>query len=1524
MSTSIDQRVVQMRFDNSQFEQNMSVTQRSLQKLKDALNFSQSKQNIAELQSAGNNFNMSPMGASIDGISTKFLALSTIAITALSNIVNKAVDSGIQLGKSLTLAPIMQGFEEYELNMNSIQTILANTKAKGSTLEDVNKALDELNHYSDQTIYNFSEMARNIGTFTAAGVGLDQSVNAIKGIANLAAISGSNSQQASTAMYQLSQALAAGKVNLMDWNSVVNAGMGGEVFKKALFETGKAMGTITDVPLSASFEEWEKKGGTFREQMQKGWLTADVLSTTLEAFSGNLDEAGLKALGFSDAAAKEMIALGELGLESATKVKTFTQLMDTLKEGVASGWAQTWRTVFGDFEEARNLFSTLGGYFGDIVGKSAISRNKMLEGWKAFGGREVLMQGLLHALDAVETAIKPIREGFRQIFPRQTSKSLIEATVTLRDFLKNLKMGDGTVAKLKNVFQGFFGAIEIGWHILKGFGGIILGLFRGLGSGVGGGALTTLSNFGAAISDLNMRLVHGGGIANFFRTIQEAVAEFGNKINLGEKLDKIGDAIERFKNAIKKLFTGGEGKAFKGIEDSAGRVSQRLQGLAAIGDFLARAWDKLVGIFQKVGTALSGVASMIGAELGQMWDRIAAGMESGDFNKILDIVNVGLLGGIAALMWKFVNGGIGIDFGGGLLEGVKESFGALTDHLTAMQTNVKADTLMKIAKAIGILTASVLVLSLIDSGALTKALTAMAVGFGQLIATMALLTGMGISVKLPLLAASLILVSGSVLILGLAVRSLANLSWGELAKGLTGVAGLLAAISLAAIPLSANTGGMIRAGAGMIGISIAIGILSLAVKSFAKMDWGTMLRGLAGVAISLAAVTLAMNLMPKLKVSDGLAIIGIAVALNIMAIAVKQFGNMDIETLRQGLIGVGIALGIIALATLLFPPTLPLVAAGLILIGGALLVMTAAIKTLGGMDLGKMIQGIAGIAAVLAVLAIAAYAMSGALPGAAAMIVMSGALWVLSEVLMKLAKLKLSELGIGLLAIVGVLGALGLMGAVLSPLIPAMLGLGAAMIILGAGFALLGAGAYLVAKAFEAFAAAGRAGITVFTALLEVVIKKIPEILASFAEGIITAVTKILEAAPALVRAIVELASELLEGLTTLIPQLATFIGTLIEEFATLITEKAPIIIETGISLLMTFLDGIISALPELVNKVADIITAFLLGLAKNIDQIIWAGVILILRLIDGISGAFSLIVTAGGDAIVEFLSGIGKEALKVMKAGADLVILLAKGFATNISRIITSGVLLFSAFLKGLNQNIDYLTQATLKFILVFLKNMRENIELYAPLIRKEGARLALAIVDGFTGGMGSKTKEMIKSVTNPIGDAIDAGKKLLGMNSPSKVFRAIGSGVALGFTQGMDRGADSISKSAEGMATNAITGIKDSLKKASFAVDGLDEFNPTITPVLDLTKVKQDAGNIGAMLAGPELVAGVSYDQAASIFATQAFRRNETPTPERSEPGELKFEQHNHSPEALSTNDIYRQTRNLIDLAKEELKVP
>lgn len=379
MSETIDSKVVEMRFDNKDFEANTRITMSTLDKLKAKLHFPGASKGLEEIGDTAKRVDFSGMSSGVETVQAKLSAMQVVGITALQNITNAAMTAGKQLTDAITIDPVKDGFAEYETQMNAVQTILANTQKEGTNVETVNKALDELNTYADKTIYNFTEMTRNIGTFTAAGVKLDASVSAIKGIANLAAVSGSTSQQASTAMYQLSQALAAGKVQLMDWNSVVNAGMGGQVFQDALIRTSEHLQTGAKAAIEAQ--------GSFRESLQDEWLTTDVLTQTLDQFATAADtqeeyNAAIQKFvdqGYTQEQAKEMADMAKTAGDAATKVKTFTQLIDTLKEALGSGWTKTWQLIVGDFEEAKEVWTKVSDVLGGFINKASDARNAIVE-----------------------------------------------------------------------------------------------------------------------------------------------------------------------------------------------------------------------------------------------------------------------------------------------------------------------------------------------------------------------------------------------------------------------------------------------------------------------------------------------------------------------------------------------------------------------------------------------------------------------------------------------------------------------------------------------------------------------------------------------------------------------------------------------------------------------------------------------------------------------------------------------------------------------------------------------------------------------------------------------------------------------------------------------------------------------------------------------------------------------------------------------------------------------------------------
>lgn len=361
MSKTVDQRVVEMQFDNKNFERNVSTSMSTLEKFNAKLNFTGAAKSFNEISSAASKVDISPIGKGIETVQAKFSSMQVMGVTALANITNSAVNAAKNMAAAFTTAPIHSGFSEYELKMGSIQTIMAGT---GESLETVNKYLNELNEYSDKTIYSFQDMTSNIGKFTNAGVKLEDAVAAIQGISNEAALSGANANEASRAMYNFAQALSSGYVKLIDWKSIELANMATQDFKNQLLETAVSLGTVVKTS-DGMYETLEgnlfNATKNFNDVLQDQWMTSDVLITTLKKYSDTTTDIGKKAT------------------EAATRVKTFSQLMDTTKESLQSGWAQTFEIIIGDFDESTNLFTKISEKLGNVIGVVTDARNNMLK-----------------------------------------------------------------------------------------------------------------------------------------------------------------------------------------------------------------------------------------------------------------------------------------------------------------------------------------------------------------------------------------------------------------------------------------------------------------------------------------------------------------------------------------------------------------------------------------------------------------------------------------------------------------------------------------------------------------------------------------------------------------------------------------------------------------------------------------------------------------------------------------------------------------------------------------------------------------------------------------------------------------------------------------------------------------------------------------------------------------------------------------------------------------------------------------
>ena len=1422
MSTTIDERVVEMRFDNKQFESNVQTSLSTLDRLKKSLNLSGAAKGFDEIDSASKKVNMNGLANAVESVRLKFSALEVMAVTALANITNSALNAGKRIVSALTIDPIKTGFQEYETQIGAVQTILANTQHEGTNLQQVNRALDELNTYADKTIYNFTEMTRNIGTFTAAGVNLQTSVDSIKGIANLAAVSGSTSQQASTAMYQLSQALAAGKVSLMDWNSVVNAGMGGKVFQDALVRTSELLGTGAKNAINMY--------GSFRESLTKGeWLTTEVLTETLKQFAGAYSEADLIQQGFSESQAKEIAQMAKTAEEAATKVKTFTQLWDTLKESAQSGWTATWEILIGDFEEAKDLLSEVSETIGNVIGEAAQARNDLLSGglssgWKqllnqgiadeagyiesiqevarksgdAFdkmvadsdnfsdalkkglqegvissdtlsdavhnlrdkmtgmsqeerkaagytsemveqiekldegikngsvsmdeftekilkpSGRENLIQSIWNAAKGLMSVIAPIKEAFRDIFPPMTSEQLYAFTEALRNLTERMKLSETTSENLKRTFKGLFAVLDIIKQAVTAVFNAVGSLLGGVGD-LGAGILGVTGTFGDWLVKLDEFIKQGdvfnkvlGTIVSVIKTVATAIRDFVKVV--AEKIAFPG--FELFHSLLERLHT-----RMSQIGDAAGGMKSSVSSaFEAMGNTLANC--QFMQLLQAIWDAVKAIAGGIADAMGKVGSSLIDSIGNADFSGVIDLLNGISFGAIAVGITKFV-GAIKEQLDS--IGSIKESFIGILDSVRgcfeAYQSQLQAGTLLKIASAIAILVASLVTLSLIDSAKLSAALGAITVLFADLMASMAVFNKIsGQASGVIRSTTAMLAISTSVLILASALKKLGDLDAKQLATGLTGVVGLTATMIVAAKSLSKGGPTIIKGASQMVIFAAAIKVLASACEDLSALDWEELAKGLVGVGVLLAEVSLFMNtakfsgqsvttatgiviLSGAIKIlasacedfaqmnwgeigrgltsigivlaeivaftrltgnaqhviATSAALIGIGAAMKILAAAVKDFSAMNWSELAVGLVGMAGALTAVTIAVNFMPKNMIAIGTGLIAVSTALLIMASVLENMGGMEWNEIAKGLVALGGSLGIMAVGLRAMTGTLSGSAAMLVAASALAILTPVLSILGAMSWTAIVKGLVSLAGAFTVIGVAGAVLTPLVPTILGLSGAMALtgvavlgLGAGLLAAGTGLSAIAVGFTALAAAGTAGATAVVASLTVIITGIadliPAIVAKIGEAIVEFCKVIANSAGEIGNAVKEVVLTLVDVLVECVPAIADGALKLIAGVLEALVQYTPQIVDSLFQFLIGVLEGIARNLPGLIQAAIDVLMAFFAGIVdalKGIDTATLLQGIVGIGLLAAIMAALSAVAALVPGAMVGVL-GMG------------------------------------------------------------------------------------------------------------------------------------------------------------------------------------------------------------------------------------------------------------------------------------------
>lgn len=1433
MSKTVDQRVVEMRFDNANFEKNVSTSMSTLDKLKKSLKFEDSAKGFENISKAAGRVDMGGLSNGVESVRLKFSALEVMAVTALQNITNSAVNAGKKLVSDLALDPIISGFKEYETQINATQTILANTQKEGANIDDVNRALDELNKYADLTIYNFTEMTRNIGTFTAAGVDLNTSVNAIKGIANLAAISGSTSQQASTAMYQLSQALASGTVKLMDWNSVVSAGMSGQVFQDALKMTARIHGIAIDEMIADE--------GSFRETLSKGWLTSDILTETLQHFTEFTDtynEESLKRQGYNEKEIAEIKQMGITATDAATKVKTLSQLYDVMKETAQSGWSATWKILLGDFEEAKESLTKFSNMLNEPLAAAADARNKILSegfssGWKQFlsegiedtegfkeavlsigkeavpgleelieksggfeeslkkgwitsdmlaeavgtltaktaglsdeelrnlgytrdqvtvledlnkriqdgsinlddyakkmgrvSGRENIILALTTAFEKLQTILGTIKDAFNEVFEPLTGEELYNVTVRIKEFVSGLTLSEEALDNFKMTFKGAFAFVDIIGQGLKAFGQIIEHVLEKL-LPLGDGFLGVTGGIGEWIVSIDEAIKSGDGLTKFVELVNGAIDKLASGFKaakdyvldfigswtgidftkfeslrdifalIGEKLSEFGEKIRDtfpWVNSLKDTVTAAFQKIRGSADEDLGAANTALESLKTAG---AKVKDVFSNIAEKIGAFFAPVVEKIKS--------IFSGVT------ITDLIGTGLLAGIFKSIKKFADAFTDLlENFKGIGKSVQDVLDSARDALVLWQKDIKANILLKIAGAVGILAAALLVISKVDVTKVKGSMAAITILLAEVSSIMAgimkwgtnanALEGLSESAQLGRIATAMMVIAGAVLILAAALKKCENLNWENTLPAMTALFVLLGEMTAAMYgfmaiakknPLSKETGTLQSFAIGMIGMSIAIAILANALARLGELDLEQVIQGgltVVALMVALGGVTAALKAIKSDNMS-GVAgsMIAMAVALTMLYVPIRLFSSLDTETFKSGSIRVGIALAALTAALSVMKAVkgdMSGVAGTFLAMATALTLLIVPIKILGGMNIGELCNGLIGIIVPLAVMGAVLSKLAGQDYSTVGvnMMGMAVAMTLLAIPIKTLGSMDLGSLAKGIVAFGIALGLLVGAAYLLAPLASSLGGLSKAMLAFGA--ACLGVGVLVgaIAFAFVTLATVGAAGVAAILAAIAGLIQGFRVMMPLIGEAMKAQILMfndvLKDTVPVITETVLYLIDELLRQIEDYIPSIVAHLAKIIQKIGQAIRDNFG---ELGLGdwIGAAIFTGIVAASTLLVKGFA--------AVSKDVPRALLgaAGVAAILVIVGGIIAAMTLLdlnsvmgIAASLSAVLLSLSVmIGVLGMMPLTAGLAAGLVLAEFIA------VMAAIM---AALGGLNQ---------------------------------------------------------------------------------------------------------------------------------------------------------------------------------------------------------------------------------------------
>lgn len=1427
---TIEEKMVRMSLDNASFLSKIKQTVSSM---------SEATQSAKKVD----NIRMDGISNSLTALTSRFSTFGIAAATVVSTLTTKMLQLGKSMVMSTTIGPMKQGLSMYENKLKSIQTILANTQGK-SNLGDVTKSLGDLNEYANKTVYSFEDMTTNMGTFTAAGVDLKTAQTAIKGIGNLAAASGSSTQQAGMAMYQLSQAIAAGKVGLQDWNSVVNAGMGGKKFQTALQDTAKSMGKNID------------KSKSFRDSLQEGWLTTDVLMKTLDKFSKD----------------KSM-------LKMATQSKTFSDAMDTINDQLKTGWADTWEAMIGGYEEAPKLWTAFANTLGDMVGESSKHRVELLKNFDKIGGRKIVIDSIKNAWQAATKVADLFTDAMHDVFPPQTAGTLKNMAEAVLEFTKGLKMSKETASQVKTIFKGFFSLLDIGIRAVKMIGKALLDMIP--------------DSAGSSILDIAEKLA-------------KMIIKFDDGLRAGEgftqgmgKIKGVGDIFKSFGKIVENVFKGlvsmlgGVPKLLKPVATMFTNmfdiVKKSLKGLD-INDLFAA--GGVAGIFslsksiKSIGGVFDGFMDKVrdvlglGNKLDSFFDTFGESLKA--FTTAINartLLEIAAAIGIIAVSINMLSNLKFVDISKGLevlvvsMIMLKSGFKALSAIDLKGSAFKSSALLMALSTAILNISVALNLIAAIDTDKIGSSLLALAGTVTVMVAAIAAMSK--INGKMTTSAGSVAVLSVAILGLSVSLAKLSEIKPTKIANGLGAMAGMLVELGLF---VKAVNGSKLNPGTAVAVTILAAGLaaMGVAVAGLGMVNPMQLAVGLGAVAAMLAEIAIfskAVSGSAGSMLAASAAMVVMAAAIGLMAPPVILLGSTDMNTLASGLLALGGALGIMVLALNAAKGTLA-ASIGIAAMAVSINLITPPLLALSQLSLQQVGIGLLALGGAFAIIGV-----SGMLLGPLAPVLLAFAA-AIGAVALALA-------GIGIL-LTGFGAALTALGAVTTASISVvMTNLGSILTglqsIIPQAVALVGA--FVVALAVTIASAApaiAQAGLDLILGLLQAISDNIYPIITTGGEIVYKLIEGIATVLPDLIQAGVDLIIAFIEGMASAIrdngDQIVQVVLSLIESILEIVVEALTRVVEVlfgWIPGVKGAMNGLGKAGKEALRGAFDIDTVakkkgdgFVNGISSKKGSARDAGSGLGKFAKNGVesislngsgnkhgnqyttgvngkkgsaknsgsglgrfakNGVESISLNGSGSkAGNQFTSGVNGKKGSARSSGSGLGT-SAKGGAGSIS-LNSTGSKAGGQFNSGVNSKKGGAHSAG--------SGLKSSAKSGASGGSLHGAGSNLA--SGFAQGISDGATAAIRAAASMASGAVSRVKSILHIKSPSRVFKQIGRYVDEGFAIGIGDNTGLVMAQAANMANSTVDAVRSNL-------DNLEDvpFSPTINPVITDEDLQRSVNN-------------------------------------------------------------------------------